>query len=438
MVGRFSVVAIFCSLPAGGAVTFYKDVLPIMQRHCQECHHAGEAVPMTLMTYKDARPWAAAIKEAVLTKKMPPWFAAGANGRFLNDRRLSQQEMDTLVSWAASGVKEGDAKDAPAPRAFVEGWSIGNPDIVFEMQKAFHVPPKGKVDYQYIVVPTGFTEDRWVSKIEVLPGNRSAVHHIVLIARAPGSNYMKAAKPGEPFAFIPENEAKHLEDTGAGKFFMLGGTVEMVSVYVPGGVAYQTAPGQARLIKAGSDLIFQMHYTPDGKDEMDKSRVGMVFAKEPPKERVVNTFIQNANLHIPPETSNHRVEANVTLYEDVTVTSLFPHMHVRGKSFEYKAFYPNGEIQTLLEVPHYDFNWQLSYYLKDPIKLPKGTRLQAIAHYDNSANNPNNPDPKKDVYWGEQTWDEMLAGFIDLAIPATTNPGNIVREKKPEAAKGGE
>jgi mono/diheme cytochrome c family protein len=415
-------------------VTFHRQVEPILQAHCQECHRAGEAAPMSLVTYKEARPWAASIHEAVVSKKMPPWFADPAHGNFQNDRRLSEEDIATLSAWARTGAKEGDPKDAPKPREFASGWSIGKPDAVIEMPNAFPVPATGTVEYQWIVVPTGFTEDKWVSEIELRPGDKSVVHHAVLFARPPGSKYFAEAKPGIPFSPEGDHNPKRMEDKGVGQFQFLSGSTEMVSVYVPGGVAYKTGPGQARLIKAGSDLIFQMHYTSNGKATTDRSRVGIVFAKSPPAERVVNTFIANFNLHIPPGDPSRQVFARVTTHENATLLSLFPHMHVRGKAFEYRATYPTGETETLLSVPKYDFNWQLTYYLAKPLNLPKGTKIECIATFDNSPNNASNPDPSKDVYWGEQTWEEMLAGFVDFAIPVTMNPNDIAREPRRQVA----
>lgn len=420
----------------GKDVTFHRDVLPVLQKNCQECHRAGEAAPMSFMTYGEARPWAKAIKAAVLSKKMPPWFADPNHGKFSNDRRLAQTDIDTLVAWADGGAREGIAKDAPKAPEFASGWAIGKPDVVIEMPQAFPVPATGTVDYTWIVVPTGFTEDRWVEKIEVRPGDRSVVHHVVMMARTPDSNYMKKAQYGVPFTPGPGKPAQG-EDKGRGFFYMLGGGVEMVSVYVPGGLPYVTKPGQARLLKAGTDLIFQMHYTTNGKAAQDKTRVGIVFAKEQPKERVVNTFIANPLLKIPAGADNFEVHAKVPVYEDVTLQSLFPHMHVRGKSFEYRAKYPDGREEVLLRVPKYDFNWQLSYYLAEPVKLPKGTVLDAIAWYDNSPNNPHNPNPKDTVRWGDQTWEEMLAGFVDFVIPADMDPKRVGMPSKPAAPTTG-
>jgi hypothetical protein len=415
---------------AAPAPTFHRDVLPILQKRCQECHRAGEAAPMALMTYEQARPWAKSIRQAVVSKRMPPWHADPHFGKFANDRALSQGEIDTLAAWADSGAKEGKAKDAPAPLAFTPGWTIGQPDLVLEMPVSHTIPAKGTVDYTYFVVPTGFTEDKWIEKIELRPGAREVVHHIVLFARPEGSKFMKDVAPG--VAHVPE---KHAEDkskprkpqSDRGEFIGLGdGSGEMISVYVPGGAAYTTRPGQARLIKAGSDLIFQMHYTANGKEAVDRSKVGIVFAKSAPKERVVNTFIANLGLIIPPGAAGHRVDARVILNQDATLQSFFPHMHARGKAFEYTVKLPGStETQTLIRVPRYDFNWQHTYQMQEPMRLPKGTEITATAWYDNSANNKSNPDPKSTVYWGDQTWEEMLAGFVDLAIPADMNPATL-------------
>jgi hypothetical protein len=395
---------------------------------------------MSLLSYKDARPWAKSMKDAVLLKKMPPWFADPAHGDFSNDRRLSKDEIDTLVSWADSGAKEGNPSDAPAPKTFADGWAMGKPDTVVQMPVPFEVPATGTIDYTFFVVPTGFTEDKWVQQVEVRPGNKAVVHHIVMLVRPPGVKYMPDLKPGVPYTIKPDPDKKEPEperqpDTGKGSF-QYTGAVQMVGVYVPGGVPYELQPGQARLIPKGSDLIFQMHYTSNGKAGMDQSRIGFIYAKEPPKERVVNTFVGNLNFRIPPKEADFAVHARVTLYEQATVLSLFPHMHVRGKGFEYRATYPTGETETLLTVPKYDFNWQLTYYLKEPKVMPKGTVIECIARFDNSANNPSNPDPTKEVFWGEQTWEEMVAGFIDFAMPVTTTMRDIAVPKKPPVKAG--
>jgi hypothetical protein len=368
---------------------------------------------------------------------MPPWFADAAHGEFSNDRRLSSEEIDTIAAWVDGGAKEGDPKDAPKPLTFAEGWAMGKPDAIVEMPKAFEVPASGTVEYTYIVVPTGFTEDKWVENVEVRPGDKAVVHHIVMIVRPPGVKYLPDAKPGE--AYVPPHmEPRRRPDTGQGALEGAVGGIEVAGVYVPGGVPYELKPGQARLIPKGSDVIFQMHYTTNGKPGSDRSRIGFIFAKEPPKERVVNMFISNRNLHIPAGAADQSVTARVTLYEEARVIALFPHMHVRGKSFEYKATYPSGESEILLAVPKYDFNWQLSYYPKQAKTLPKGTVIECVAHYDNSPNNKYNPDPKSDVFWGDQTWEEMLAGFVDLAMPVSMNTRDLAIPKPSAATGGGE
>lgn len=385
---------------------------------------------MTFATYQETRPWAQAIREAVLTGKMPPWFANPAYGTFSNDRSLPKEEAAVLAEWAATGAKEGDPKIAAGPPPFVEGWNIGQPDVIYEMPVDFQVPATGVVPYMFFVVPTGFKEDRWVEKIEVRPGNRSVVHHAVVQVRAPGTQYLMEARPGIPLADVPA-KPKTGEDKGVGEFgFPLGKGVEVAAVYVPGSVGDLGKPGQARRVKAGSDLIFEIHYTPNGKPAADRSRVAITFSQRPPEQRVLNALVLNERLRIPAGASNHEVRAKVELHRDVSVVSLFPHMHLRGRSFRFLARYPDGKSEVLLDVPRYDFNWQLTYDLKDPKWLPKGTVLECIAHYDNSANNPFNPDPSKEVRWGNQTWEEMLIGFVDFAIPADADPGEIEAASK--------
>lgn len=440
MVRALALGVLACAGGYAATPTYNKDVLPILQKHCQECHRAGEIGPMAFTTYKETRPWAKAIREAVLTRKMPPWHADPHVGKFINDRRLTQAEIDTLAGWAESGAKEGDPKDAPKPVKFAEGWTIGEPDVVIDMEADYTVQASGTIEYTYFVAPAGFTEDKWIEKIEVRPGKRSVVHHVVLFARPPGSKFVAEAKPGAPYVPSrrdPPPGSQRPSQGDRGVLYGLTGANEMISTYVPGGHAYVTKPGQGRLVRAGSDLVFQMHYTANGRQAVDRTRVGIVFSKEPPRERVVNTFIMNGSLRIPPGAAEHRVDARVVLHEDVKLQSLFPHMHLRGKAFEYRATVPGGETRMLLRVPKYDFNWQMTYLLDEPLLLPKGTQLEATAWYDNSPNNPHNPDSKAEVLWGDQSWDEMLAGFVDLAIPVDMNPVDIARPK-PRAVQSAE
>jgi hypothetical protein len=421
---------------------FSKDVLPIMQKRCQNCHRPGEVAPMSFLTYQDARPWAKAIREAVLTRKMPPWFADPHYGKFVNDRSLSQDEIDTLVSWVDGGAREGDSKDAPAPVQWVDGWSIGKPDAVFEMPHDFDVPSAGTIEYQYIVIPSGFTKDTWVEAAEARPGNRALVHHIIAFVREPGSKWLSEAVPGVPF--VPEGRKKaqpkkdaankprkeEEEDDSAS-------TPELLIGFAPGLVPMTLPAGQAKLVKAGSDFVFQMHYTATGKAGTDRSRIGVIFAKEPPKERIFTANATNSKFVIPAGDPAYRVESSITLQAPARLVDVMPHMHYRGKDFEYRLVYPTGESQIVLSVPHYDFNWQLFYYYAEPIVLPKGTRIECTAHFDNSPNNRYNPNPKVEVRWGDQTWEEMMIGWFDVAIDAGKNPADVFREKKKKETRAG-
>jgi hypothetical protein len=407
--------------------TFYKNVLPVMQNRCQECHRPGEAAPMSFLTYKEVRPWAKAIREAVITRKMPPWPADPHFGKFSNDRSLSREEIDTLVAWADGGAREGDPSDAPKPAQFAEGWGIHTPDVVFEMPNEFAVPASGTIDYQYIVIPSGFTEDKWVRELEARPGNRQLVHHIIAFVRPPGSNWLKDAKPGIPFVKVKEEhrgERKHRRDDDN------SGPPELLVGFAPGTPPGILQPGQAKLIKAGSDFVFQMHYTANGKPGTDRSRLGLVFATEPPRERVYTVGASNEKFEIPAGDGNYEVESDVTLQEPAKLVDLMPHMHLRGKDFVYTAFYPTGESETLLRVPKYDFSWQLFYYLTEQKALPAGTRLHCVAHFDNSPNNPANPDATKSVSWGDQSWEEMMIGFFDVAVAPDKDPMDLFKEKK--------
>lgn len=409
------------------AVTFTKDVAPVLQKNCQTCHRPGEAAPFSLLTYEQARPWAKAMKEAVLLKKMPPWFADPHFGKFSNDRSLSQKDIDTLVSWADAGAPEGDPKDMPPPANFVEGWRIPKPDVVIEMPNAFEIPAAGTIEYQYIVVPSGFTEDKWVRFSEARPGNRQLVHHIIAFIREPGSKWMKDAKPGVPF--VPHKDKDGKKDEG-------GQPGDALAGYAPGTVPVELAPGQAKLIKAGSDIVFQMHYTANGHAGTDRSKVGMVFATEPPKERVFTLAAAKGDFKIPPGDANYKVDSEFEMGTQVKLIGLLPHMHLRGKDFEYRVVYPTGETETILSVPHYSFSWQLSYYPVKPIVLTKGTKIECTAHYDNSPNNPSNPDATKEVTWGDQSWDEMMIGFFDVAFDANMPLKSLFPERKEHKKAG--
>jgi len=409
-------------------VTYNKDVLPILQNRCQTCHRPGEIGPMSFLSYKETRPWAKAIRAAVASKKMPPWFADPRYGHFANDRSMSKQEIETLTAWADSGAVEGSPKDRPAPREFVEGWAMDKPDAVYQIPAAFPVPANGTVEYQYIVVPTNLTEDKWVQVVEARPTNRSVVHHVVVYIRDPNSKWLRGeATPGVPFvppATTPDGKRRN-DIGGAGS--------DILTIYTPGNSPDVWRPGLAKLIKAGSDLVFQLHYTANGKAGEDQSRVGLIFAKEPPAERVMTVGLGTDKFAIPPGDPNYRVEFKTDLPNSSTLLSFFPHMHLRGKAFEYKITQPGGEPQTLLKIDNYNFNWQLTYRLEKPLLLQDGAKIECAGYFDNSPNNPYNPDPKATVKFGEQSWEEMMIGFIDVAIDAKMDKKTFFSKKPAKA-----
>lgn len=388
---------------------------------------------MSFLSYDQTRPWAKAIKQAVLTKKMPPWFADPHFGKFSNDRTMAQADIDTLVSWADTGAKGGDPKDGPKPIDFVEGWRIGKPDLVIEMPQAFDVPASGTIDYQYIVIPTNFKEDTYVQIAEARPGNPALVHHIIAFIREPGSPWLKDAKPGVPYVPKDHVRTENLTPEQRKKAQQAGGGFggDFLAGYAPGTVPFVMRPGEAKLVKAGSDIVLQMHYTANGKEGTDRSRIGVILAKEKPEAKVLTLAAATTDFAIPAGDPNYEVDAKLRLQKDVTLVSMLPHMHFRGKSFVYKVTYPTGETETLLDVPHYDFNWQLTYELDKPKVLPKGTVIECIAHYDNSANNKYNPDPTKTVYFGEQTWEEMMFGFFEVSVPMDMTAMDIMRPPHP-------
>jgi hypothetical protein len=391
------------------APTFYKNVLPILQDHCQSCHRAGEVAPMPLVTYGQTRPWADAIAQSVEVKMMPPWFADPRYGHFANDSSLTEQEIATLSTWAKTGAAEGNLHDAPLPRQWAAGWNIPQPDLVIKMPMPVQIPSRGEIEYTYEIVPTHFTEDRWVQMSEFRPGSPAHVHHAVVYIRPPQSQWLRHAPVGEPFTastLTDPIEQRQAHET----------TSDLLLVYAPGSSPDQWPAGMAKFIPAGSDLVFQMHYTSNGSADQDETSIGLVFAKTLPKQRVITLQLNNHALIIPPGADDFRVEVQGTLPHDATLLSLFPHMHLRGKRFEYDIVHDDGSVEVLLRVK-YHFHWQLSYRLAEPRLLKAGTKLRAIAWYDNSKNNPHNPDPTKTVTWGDQTSDEMMVGFFDVAVP---------------------
>lgn len=400
------------------AVTFTKDVAPILHRNCVTCHRTGEMAPMALLTYKDARPWARSIREAVVQRVMPPWLADPHYGEFSNERRLTQKDIDTIVAWVDGGAKEGDAKDMPALPTFpAEGWKLGKPDVILAMTEEASVPSDGVVAYRHFAVPTNFTEDKYVQFAEIKRGDPAVVHHVIVSVREPGQGPLPPA--GE--IRFGAGQRTGGEETSAranqGQPGNRGNNPDgMLIGWAPGMSPLHLKPGQAKLIKKGSVLIFQMHYTTNGQASKDRTAVGLYFSKEPVEKRVITTGAVYGNLAIPPGEPNYESKSSFTFKEDSHIVSFMPHMHVRGKDFEYKLVYPDGTSKILLKVPRYDFNWQLTYLLKEPVAAPKGSRIDCLAHHDNSERNKFNPDPTKEVHWGPQTWEEMMIGWLDYTI----------------------
>ncbi|MBV9501259.1 MAG: thiol-disulfide isomerase [Acidobacteriaceae bacterium] len=376
---------------------------------------------MAFETYAQVRPYARSIRENTLLRTMPPWFADPCCGHFSNNPSLSQAEIETLAAWADAHAPAGDPHDAPAPVRWIEGWNIEKPDVVLQMPVAKHIPASGDVPYQYIIIPTHFKEDRWVQMSEIRPSNRTVVHHAVAYIRDPESPWLRGAPVGVPFSANDLPDGKLRRDA-------IWTNSDILLVYAPGSQPDQWPEGFAKYIPAGSEVVLQMHYTTHGSATEDRTSVGLVFSKEPPRKRVLTLQLTNDRFVIPPGDPDKRVEVHGTLPNDALLLSFFPHMHLRGKSFEYNILEPHGRIRTLLRIPHYDFFWQLSYRLAAPIPLKAGTILQAIATFDNSRNNPHNPDPDSAVIWGEQTWAEMMVGFFDVAVdPGITKQQFFVR-----------
>jgi hypothetical protein len=378
-------------------VTYARDISRILQNRCQECHRPGQIAPMPLLTYEDASSWSLMIHDVVSEQRMPPWHADPKHGKFKNDRRLSEDERTKLLAWIDAGCPEGSAKDLPETKKFAPGWTIGQPDAVFTMKDAVKVPAKsvkGVLPYQYVLLPTNFDEDKWVQAVEAKPGNTAVVHHIIVYIVHGG-----------------KREKNIADGFGSG----------MLVAYAPGDLGSVFPPGSAKKLPKGASLAFQMHYTPVGTEQTDKSSIGLIFAKEPPKTEVRTRAIAQQFFLIPPNEDNHEVVSMTTFTKDAILYSMFPHMHLRGKSFQFEVVYPDGQRDTLLSVPRYDFGWQSNYLLEKPLRLPAKTKIECTAHFDNSAKNRNNPNPSIPVFWGEQTWEEMMIGFADYAYVDANN-----------------
>jgi hypothetical protein len=401
------------------APTFSRDVAPILYKNCTNCHRQGEIGPMPLVSFADARPWAKAIANRVTDGTMPPWHADPAHGEFLNDRRLSAADRDTIVRWASNGAAEGNRADLPKLPAYAEGWQMGQPDTIWSMQEDYPIPASGTIEYKNFEVPTNLTEDKWAQAIEVRPGNRSVVHHVIVYLIDPKP--VRAPQPFTPGPGMrrPADAPKTEHGPEVNDRPMKHGPTGWLSGYAPGQSVRVYQPGTALRVPAGATLIIQEHYTAIGKETTDRTRIGIKWAKEAPKTAVDVATLQNANFVLPAGASDTRVDAELTLKEDTTVWSILPHTHMRGKKWEVAAIYPDGRSELILAVPNYDFNWQTDYIFKQPLNLPKGTKIRTSAWYDNSTANKANPDPKKDVYWGDQTWEEMQFTAITFSLNST-------------------
>lgn len=431
--------------PSAKNVTFNKDVAPIFFKSCAECHRPGESAPFSVLSYKDVRPWAKSIREKVVNREMPPWHADPHVGEWANDRRLKQQEIDAITAWIDSGAKEGDARDLPATPQFAEGWTIGKPDVVIEMPEEFTLGASGPDEYQYFDAPTNFTEDKYVQLAEARPGNRRVVHHVIAFVVRPGSpnmtkipkeqrdkmlemslktspfyrdGYLIRLKPDQPVY----NDANEFPPNVRGD----ANIGDFLTGYAPGSIPSVWNPGVAKKIPAGATIRFQIHYSKvAGSEQKDRSKIGLIFSKQPPEKTIKSRAASNIYFQIPPGAEHHKVTAFWKPSVDITIHSLSPHMHYRGSAMEYKVAYPDGRSETLLNVPKYSFNWQMTYNPKRLLHIPAGSKIEVTAYFDNSAKNKLNPDPTKLVRHGEPTYDEMMMGFMEYVTEKPKQPARI-------------
>jgi peroxiredoxin len=370
--------------PAKAGVTYARDVAPIVQRRCQACHRPEQSAPFALMSYDDAVKHARMIKEVTTQRRMPPWSADPRYGHFANERRLTRAEIDTLAAWVDGGLVRGDDRDLPQPIDWPKGWVHGKPDVVFTMPVEYEVPADGVLPYKNWTIDTHFTEDKWVQIAEARPGSPAVVHHVVAYIMKPGQR----------------------GSTGS------DGSLNILVGWAPGDLGLVCPPDTALRVPAGARLRLELHYTPNGKVTRDRSSVGITFASKPPKYELLINELANMSFEIPPNDPHYRADACFRVRADARLISFAPHMHWRGRDFYYEIIYPDGKRAPLLSVPRWDFNWQNVYRFEEPLKLPKGARLHAVAHWDNSSSNPLNPDPAKSARFGLQTWEEMMVGFV--------------------------
>ena len=447
--------------------TFTKDVLPILQENCQSCHRPGQIGPFSMLTYEATRPWARSIKNRVVAKTMPPWFADPHTGTFANDRSLTQSQIDTIAKWVDAGAPQGNLADAPQPKVWpADGWQI-EPDLIVRLPD-FTVParpPKNVIEWVTVTVPSGFTKDTWITSLELKPSDLSVTHHICLsfvphrdtvpyyvynwsesprdedgVATDKGATAGGAGAVGPPPGVVPGGRggrgagavppgARGAAPPNAGDLF--GNDMGGFACYVPGVQADDYRPfGAAKMIRAGADIQIQLHYTPTGRETIDRPLMGFTVAEAPPQKRWISYTISGANskFAIPPGEANYQSPpAEATFGADAWIVQMMPHMHLRGKSMTYELTYPDGREETILNVPKYDFNWQLVYQPMKPLFVPKGTKLHVDATYDNSTANKFNPDPTRMVYPGRMTWEEMMSPFFGVMTDINTDPRSVLQ-----------
>ena len=404
--------------PRSAVPTFARDVAPILYKNCATCHRPGEIAPMSLFTYEDARPYAKAIRDEISEGHMPPWHADAPAGTFENERRLTDAEKKTLLDWVAGGAPKGNLKDLPRQPEYPEGWTIGKPDVVFEMPEDYKIPAGGTVAYEYFYIPTNFTTPKLVQAIEVRPGNRKVVHHVLVNYQAkPDMTRTPVLKPNPQWQKLPpptlgEHEPRRDPDI----------PTRLIGTYAPGTNPQVFRPGTALRLEAGGIIELQLHYTPTGKATTDRTKVGLIFSKDPSPREVRPSAFFNASLMLPAGSANTSVPGEIEFLQDTTVWGLFPHTHLRGKSWEYTLVLPDGTTRSILSVPHYDFNWQTYYMFKEPLEVPRGSKIVSTAWYDNSHGNKDNPNANADVRWGDQTWEEMQYTGILFSPVAAVKP----------------
>jgi hypothetical protein len=452
VVGAVVLMASQTAHPAGQTLpspTFYKEVLPILQKNCQSCHRPGQIAPFSLLTYESTRPWARSIKTKVESRQMPPWFADPHVSEFSNNPSLSDGQIETIARWVDGGAPAGDTNDAPAPVQWAEnGWTV-KPDFIIKGME-YPVPahtPSDVIEWATYYVPTGLTKDTWITSLEIKPSELSVTHHICVtfVEHNPAVKYNDLLwvdrKRDEAGVDLEDNGINNLVPPGAVRTRPVNsGTND--GCYVPGkSLEDYRIYNSAKLIPAGSDLRFQIHYTPTGKERVDLPEVGVTIAKEPPARIYVTAGISAPGSRklfaIPPNDANwSSPPAQATFTADAELVWMMPHMHVRGKDMTYVLQYPDGRKETVLHVPRYDFNWQLGYNLAKPIKVPKGTRMTVYAHFDNSPSNKHNPDPSRTVYMGTMTWEEMMFPFFSVVVDKSVDPTKVIstRVAVPEGA----